>query len=56
MQNLVKLNIGSHLFQTSRDTLCPTPDGYFAGLLQHPPDHDGYYFIDREGTVSIVCV
>jgi hypothetical protein len=51
---IVKLNIGSMRFETSRTTLCRFPDTMigcmFSGRHALPKGEDGYFFIDRDGT------
>jgi hypothetical protein len=50
---IVKLNIGSMRFETSRTTLCRFPDTMigcmFSGRHALPKGEDGYFFIDRDG-------
>jgi hypothetical protein len=51
---IVKLNIGSTRFETSRTTLCRFPDTMigcmFSGRHTLLQGEDGHFFIDRDGT------
>jgi hypothetical protein len=49
----VKINVGGHMFETSKSTLCRIPDTFFTALLSgaYKTDtlEDGSFFIDRDG-------
>jgi len=51
---MVKLNVGGHLFSTSLATLKKDPGSMlhamFSGRFDTKPSEDGSYFIDRDGT------
>ena len=53
-ENIVKLNVGGHLFTTSTLTLQRDPDSMlavmFSGRHKLVKDENGAYFIDRDGT------
>jgi len=53
-KNMVKLNVGGHMFATSRDTLLAYPKSMlatmFSGHFGLEQDDTGAYFIDRDGT------
>ncbi len=50
---IVRLNVGGHRFETTRETLLSVPDSYFTALLSERipsvKDGEGAYFIDRDG-------
>jgi hypothetical protein len=52
--SIVGLNIGGHIFHTTKSTLCPNgTSNFFSGLLSgnipSTKDAKGNYFIDRDG-------
>ena len=53
MTNIIKLNVGGVLYQTTQDTLTKDQDSMLASMFsgRHPlkPDENGYHFIDRDG-------
>uniref|UniRef100_A0A6C0E8Y5 BTB domain-containing protein n=1 Tax=viral metagenome TaxID=1070528 RepID=A0A6C0E8Y5_9ZZZZ len=53
MSNIIKLNIGGVLYQTTENTLLKYPDSFLASIFYEkhllPTDENGYYFIDRDG-------
>mmetsp|Transcript_2496 Transcript_2496/g.5471 ORF Transcript_2496/g.5471 Transcript_2496/m.5471 type:complete len:860 (-) Transcript_2496:94-2673(-) len=47
---LIKLNVGGHLFTTTRKTFASCPqDSVLPILLKDRPAYDGAYFLDRDG-------
>ena len=52
--NIVRLNVGGHKFETSLQTLTSLPDTYlaslFSGLFALTPNAEGAYSIDRDGS------
>ena len=52
--DVIKLNVGGHIFQTSLQTMRKDPESTLAGMFSENFDlvkgDDGAYFIDRDGT------
>ena len=55
MADILKLNVGGHFFTTTKATLLRYPNSMlgvmFNGSFSTTVDSNGYYFIDRDGTL-----
>ncbi|XP_072018418.1 uncharacterized protein [Amphiura filiformis] len=55
MADIITLNVGGHIYTTTKSTLTRYPDSMlgcmFSGKLPSAVDKQGNYFIDRDGTV-----
>ncbi|XP_072018527.1 uncharacterized protein [Amphiura filiformis] len=55
MADIVNVNVGGHVYTTTKNTLCRFPDSMlgcmFSGTLPSALDKEGNYFIDRDGTL-----
>ncbi|XP_072018419.1 BTB/POZ domain-containing protein KCTD21-like [Amphiura filiformis] len=55
MADIITLNVGGHIYTTTKTTLTSYPDSMlecmFSGKLPSAVDKQGNYFIDRDGTV-----